>query len=34
MVVDGWELKFGAPKEIGQLPVLFHARKLNDETTE
>ena len=25
---SGWELRFGAPREAGQLPVLFHARRL------
>ena len=26
--VGGWELQFGAPREAGQLPVLFHALPL------
>lgn len=25
MTVGGWELKFGAPRQAGQLPALFHA---------
>jgi len=28
MEVGGWELKFGAPKANGQLPVLFHAQPI------
>ena len=29
IVVDGWELVFGAPKQVGQLPVLYHAFPLH-----
>jgi RHS repeat-associated protein len=29
MEVGGWELKFGAPRQVGQLPVLFHAMPIH-----
>lgn len=28
ITIGGWELKFGAPRQAGMLPVVYHARSL------